>query len=91
MLVATLIIICMKQTTLNLQLSVKKTRKLVFLEQMEVVVPWSDLVERIAPYYLEERKGRPPFSLYTMLHVKFQHLKINGPLLDVAVCCSDPP
>ena len=39
----------MKQATLNLNLNVKKTRKQVFLEQMEQVVPWAELVELIAP------------------------------------------
>ena len=40
----------MKQAALNLSLSVKKTRKRQFLEQMEQAVPWSALVELIAPY-----------------------------------------
>ena len=58
----------MKQATLNLSLSVKKTRKREFLEQMEQVVPWAALVELIAPYYPEGKNGRPPFALETMLH-----------------------
>jgi hypothetical protein len=39
----------MKQATLSLNLNVKKTCKQVFLEQMEHVVPWAELVELIAP------------------------------------------
>jgi len=35
----------MKQASLKLNLNVKKTRKQVFLEQMEQVVPWAVLVE----------------------------------------------
>ena len=61
----------MKQTALDLNLSLKKTRKREFLEQMEQVVPWSALVELIAPYYPEGRNGRPPFSLETMLRIHF--------------------
>ena len=38
----------MKQAALKLNLSVKKTRKQVFLEQMDKVVPWAALVELIA-------------------------------------------
>ncbi len=53
----------MKQAALALNLSVKKTRKREFLEQMERVVPWGALVELIAPFYPEGRNGRPPFSL----------------------------
>ena len=61
----------MKQASLKLNLNVKKTRKQVFLEQMEHVVPWAALVELIAPYYPEGKTGRPPFSLQTMLRVHF--------------------
>ncbi len=64
----------MKQATLNLNLNVKKTRKKVFLEQMEQVVPWADLVELIAPYYPEGKTGRPPFPLQTMLRTHFMQL-----------------
>ena len=40
----------MKQTTFALNLTTKKTRKQIFLEQMEQVVPWAELVIVIAPY-----------------------------------------
>ena len=52
----------MKQASLNLNLNAKKTRKQVFLEQMEQVVPWAALVELIAPYY-PEGKGPSSFSV----------------------------
>jgi IS5 family transposase len=55
----------MKQATLPLNLTRKKTRKQVFLEQMEQVVPWADLIELIAPYSPEGKNGRPPFPLMT--------------------------
>ena len=41
----------MKQSRLDLNLSVKKTRKGEFLFEMDLVVPWVALVELIAPYY----------------------------------------
>jgi hypothetical protein len=50
----------MKQAALNLNLSIKKTRKQVFVDQMDQVAPWTAL-ELIAPYYPEGLKGRPPF------------------------------
>jgi IS5 family transposase len=53
----------MKQASLKLNLSVNKTRKQVFLEEMEQVVPRATLVELIAPYYPEGKTGRPPFFL----------------------------
>lgn len=76
----------MKQAALNLSLSIKKTRKQVFLEQMDQVVPWAALVELIAPYYPEGRKGRPPFSLLTMLRIHFmqQWFTLSDPAMEEA-------
>lgn len=76
----------MKQAMLSLELSVKKTRKQVFLEQIEQVVPWAALVELIAPYYPEGRTGRPPFSLHTMLRVHFmqQWFSLSDPAMEEA-------
>ncbi len=76
----------MKQATLNLDLNTKKTRKREFLEQMEQVVPWTALVELIAPYYPEGRTGRPPFSLSTMLRVYFmqQWFTLSDPAMEEA-------
>lgn len=61
----------MKQTSLDLNLTVMKTRKQILLEQMDQVVPWAALVELIAPYYPEGHKGRPPFALEVMLRTHF--------------------
>ena len=74
----------MKQAALNLSLIVKKTRKQVFLEQMDQVVPWAALEELIAPYYPEGRKGRPPFSLLTMLRIHFmqQWFNLSDPAME---------
>lgn len=76
----------MKQASLNLNLSLKRTRKQVFLKEMEQVVPWAALVQRIAPYYPEGRNGRPPFSLETMLRVHFmqQWFTLSDPAMEEA-------
>ena len=76
----------MKQAGLQLNLSVKKTRKQVFLEEMEQVVPWAALVQLIAPYYPEGRTGRPPFSLQTMLRIHFmqQWFSLSDPAMEEA-------
>ena len=76
----------MKQATLNLDLNLKKTRKQVFLEQMEQVVPWSDLITLIAPYYPEGKNGRPPFPLMTMLRTHFmqQWFTLSDPAMEEA-------
>jgi IS5 family transposase len=76
----------MKQVNLDISLSVKKTRKREFLEQMDKVVPWGALVELIAPYYPEGKKGRPPFSLETMLRTHFlqQWFTLSDPGMEEA-------
>ena len=76
----------MKQAALDLSLSVKKTRKREFLEQMDKVVPWAALVELIAPYYPEGKKGRPPFSLESMLRTHFmqQWFTLSDPGMEEA-------
>jgi IS5 family transposase len=76
----------MKQASLELNLSAKKTRKREFLEQMERVVPWAALVALIAPYYPEGRTGRPPFALETMLRIHFlqQWFSLSDPAMEEA-------
>jgi transposase, IS5 family len=52
----------------------KQTRRDRFLAEMERVVPWSRLVERLAPLYPKGERGRPPIPLERMLRVYFvQH------------------
>jgi hypothetical protein len=74
----------MKQASLELNLSAKKTRKREFLEKMERVVPWSALVALIAPYYPEARTGQPPFALETMLRKHFlqQWFSLSDPAME---------
>ena len=48
----------------------KTTRRDVFLEKMEHVVPWSRLVEVIEPYYPKGvGRGRPPIGIERMLRM----------------------
>ena len=76
----------MKQTSLDLNLSTRRTRKQEFLAQMQRVVPWAALVELIAPYYPEGKNGRPPFALETMLRVHFmqQWFSLSDPAMEEA-------
>ena len=59
----------MRQSSLDLNLSTKKTRKQDLLAQMDRVVSWVALVELIAPYFPEGKNGRPPFALEAMLRI----------------------
>ena len=74
----------MKQASLGLGTSIKRTRKAVFLAEMERVVPWSALVELVAPFAPEGRRGRPPFSVETMLRIHFmqQWFTLSDPAME---------
>jgi IS5 family transposase len=52
----------------------KKTRREVFLEEMELVVPWKVLLGLIEPHYPVAGRGRRPYPLESMLRV---HLMQN--------------
>ena len=61
----------MKQTDLGLDLSNRRTRKRVFLDEMERVVPWREFVALIAPHAPTKATGRPPFPVEAMLRIHF--------------------
>ena len=61
----------MKQHSLGLGMTAKRTRRREFLDEMEKVVPWADLVALVSPYLPEGKRGRPPFSPETMLRISF--------------------
>ena len=47
----------------------KKTRREIFLEEMEQVVPWEKLLKIIEPHYPVAGRGRQPYPLQTILRV----------------------
>jgi len=50
----------------------KRTRRELFLEKMEQVVPWTRLMEVIEPHYPKSgKRGRPPIGLERMLRMYF--------------------
>src|SRR5512147_1565195 len=49
----------------------KQTRRDKFLAEMEQVVPWGRLVERLRPLYPKGERGRPPIELERMLRIYF--------------------
>ena len=77
----------MQQSDLGLNLSTKKTRKREFLEQMQQVVPWKDLVALIEPYAPEGRRGRPPFPVEILLRIHFmqQWFTLSDPAMEEAL------
>jgi len=77
----------MKQADLGLSLTLKRTRKREFLDEMNRVVPWSDLVALVTPFAPEGRRGRPPFAVETMLRLHFmqQWFGLSDPALEEAL------
>jgi IS5 family transposase len=62
----------MDQMTFGLDPLPKKTRKEVFLDEMNQVVPWAALVALIQPHVRGAHQalgGRPPFPVETMLRI----------------------
>ena len=50
----------------------KRTRREIFLEKMEQVVPWARLMEVIEPHYPKSgKRGRQPIGLERMLRMYF--------------------
>ena len=61
----------MKQTSLAMDLSSRRTRKRVLLDEMKQVVPWAELLALIKPHAPIAKTGRPPFALSAMLRIHF--------------------
>lgn len=74
----------MKQHSLNLGLTAKRTRRREFLDEMEKLVPWAELVYLMSPYLPEGKRGRPPFLCETMLRIHFMHqwFALSGPAME---------
>ena len=69
------------QQTLGFPPAPRKTRKARFLEQLNLIVPWADLIALIAPYYPPEGKrawgGRPAYPLEVMLRIHLVQITSN--------------
>src|SRR5215470_1239479 len=65
----------------------KKTRRALFLKQMEQVVPWKKWCRLIEPYYPKAGNGRPPVGLERMLRIYFlqQWFNLSDPTVEEAL------
>ena len=54
-----------------------RTRRELFLERMDGLIPWQKLEERIRPVYAKRRMGRPPYPLPAMLRIHCVQLFYN--------------
>src|ERR1700733_13337691 len=65
----------------------KKTRRELFLEEMEQVVPWRELWGLVEPHYPKPGKGRRPVGLERMLRIYFlqQWFNLSDPAVEEAL------
>jgi IS5 family transposase len=80
----------MKQQSLaaaGFELATKRTRKREFLDEMNLVVPWVELVALIKPHAPAGKTGRPPFAVETMLRIHFmqQWFGLSDPAMEEAL------
>ena len=47
----------------------RNTKRELFLEQMDKIIPWADWVNMIAAYYPSGKRGRLPIGIETMLRM----------------------
>jgi transposase, IS5 family len=69
---------------------IKRTRKRVFLDEMNLVVPWTELVGLIRPFASSGttvKGGRPSFPVETMLRIHFlqQWFGLSDPAMEEAL------
>ena len=55
----------------------RKTRRELFLERMDGLIPWEDLEDRIRPFYPKAGRGRRPYELSAMLRIHCVQLFYN--------------
>jgi len=69
------------------ELVTKRTRKREFLDEMNLVVPWAELVGHIEPHTPKAKTGRPPFAVQTMLRIHFlqQWFGLSDPAMEEAL------
>ena len=80
----------MKQISLaatGFEIATKRTRKREFLDEMNQVVPWAELIALIEPHAPVGKTGRPPFAVSTMLRIHFmqQWFGLSDPAMEEAL------
>jgi IS5 family transposase len=62
----------------------KRTRKEVFLSEMDEILPWRELLKPIRKHYPNSKYGRPPISLEVMLRIYFmqQWYALSDPAME---------
>jgi IS5 family transposase len=77
----------MSLATTGFELVTKRTRKREFLDEMNLVIPWRELVGLITPHAPTGKTGRPPFDTEVMLriHLLQQFFGHSDPAMEEAL------
>src|SRR5438552_17252056 len=81
----------MKQRTLAMmtgfEQNMRMTRRAIFVEEMEQVVPWGELCAMVALHYAQPGKGRRPVGVERMLRIYFlqQWFNLSDPAVEEAL------
>jgi len=81
----------MRQQTFSQQVGFerysRKSRRELFLDEMDRIVPWARLVGLVEPHYPKGENGRPPIGLERMLRLYFlqQWFNLSDPGLEEAL------
>ena len=77
----------MSLASTGFELVTKRTRKREFLDEMNLVIPWSELLALIAPHAPAGKTGRPPFATEVMLriHLLQQFFGHSDPAMEEAL------
>ena len=65
----------------------KTTKRAIFLDEMNRIMPWRELCSVIAPFYSTGESGRPPIELERMLRIHFlqQWFNLSDPAMEEAL------
>lgn len=55
----------------------RPTKREIFLDKMEDIIPWADWVEMIRPFYPDGKRGRKPIEIETMLRMYLMQTWFN--------------
>ena len=77
----------MSLATTGFELVTKRTRKREFLDEMNLVIPWTELLALIGPHAPAAKTGRPPFPIEVMLriHLLQQFFGHSDPAMEEAL------
>jgi len=68
-----------QQTFSDIEYNARKrvSRREIFLKKMDALIPWSELITVIQPYYFAGKRGRPPRGIEPMLRMYLLQIWYN--------------